>query len=697
MQMTRTAQEADFIFEVDGFAGELRVLNFTGTEGISELFEFGLYLTSEDGAIDIDSIVGKNATLTIFHDNGERLVKGIVSRFEQGSEGTDFTPYYAELVPEVWLLTQRHGCRIHQKLSVPDIVKKVLTDAGIAEDHFRSALSGKHDKREYCVQYRESDWNFINRLLEEEGIYYFFEHTDDAGVLVMGDADSVHRPIEAPDSIPFRDISGTVAEEEAVFTYRYSQEIRTGKMTFRDFNFEKPTVNLQKDKSATRDTQLEAYDYPGRYLDPNVGITVAELRLQAVQARRIIGLGESLVRRFVPGYKFTLSEHPRMDFNREYLLTWMHHEGTQPHGGASVEGEFRYNNEFRCIPSDVPYRPALRTPRPVMEGTQTAIVTGPSGEEIYPDKHGRVKVQFHWDREGNNDENTSCWIRVSQLWAGKNWGAMWIPRIGHEVIVDFLEGNPDKPIIIGRVYHGDNQPPYKLPQDKTKSTIKSDCSKGGGGSNEIRFEDLKDSEEVFIHAQKDMNEVIENNMTTTVGADRTESVGGNRTRTVKKKEEITIEETQTIVIGKGCSITVKKGNLDVTTGAGEHNLSAKSNANITTDADFNLKATGNCKEEAGSNFTIKAGANMGLEAAAAMSAKAINISLDASGNIMGKAGPLLQMEAGAQLLAKAGATLTLDSPVINATGSKITLSAGGSSITISGAGVMISGAMVKIN
>jgi type VI secretion system secreted protein VgrG len=230
--------------------------------------------------------------------------------------------------------------------------------------------------------------------------------------------------------------------------------------------------------------------------------------LHAVQSRRIVGLGESLVRRFIPGYKFTLDEHPRSDFNREYLLTWIRHEGTQPHGDASIEGEFKYNNDFRCIPADVPFRPTLRTRRPVVEGTQTAIVTGPSGEEIYPDEHGRVKVQFHWDREGQNDENTSCWIRVSQLWAGKSWGAMWVPRIGHEVIVDFLEGNPDKPIIIGRVYHGDNQPPYPLPDDKTKSTIKSDSSKGGGGYNEIRFEDLKDSEEVFIHAQKDMNEVI---------------------------------------------------------------------------------------------------------------------------------------------------------------------------------------------
>jgi type VI secretion system secreted protein VgrG len=369
-----------------------------------------------------------------------------------------------------------------------------------------------------------------------------------------------------------------VAEDEAVFTYRHSQEIRTGKMSFRDFNFEKPTLDLEKDKTAPRDDALEAYDYPGRYLEPDVGTTVAELRLQAVQAPRISGQGESLVRRFIPGYLFTLDEHPRSDFNREYLLTWIHHEGTQPHGGASVEGEYKYNNQFRCLPSDVPYRPPLRTPRPIVEGTQTAIVTGPSGEEIYPDKHGRVKVQFHWDREGQYDENTSCWIRVSQLWAGKNWGAMWIPRIGHEVIVDFLEGNPNKPIIIGRVYHGDNQPPYTLPDDKTKSTIKSDSSKGGGGSNEIRFEDLKGSEEIYTHAQKDQNEVVENNMSTSVGNDQSLTVGHDRTKTVKHDEKTTIENdrTQTVNgthtewIKKDTMITVAEGNYihEVNTGTG---------------------------------------------------------------------------------------------------------------------------------
>jgi type VI secretion system secreted protein VgrG len=711
MPELRTAQEADFVFEVNGFSGELRVLGFSGSEGISELFQFGLRLASDDAEIDIDSIVGQPAVLRILHDNGERKIHGIVSRFEQGSEGTDFTPYYAELVPEVWLTTQQFGCRIHQEMSVEDIISKELTDGGIAKDRFRFSLSGTHEQREYCVRYRESVWNFISRLLEDEGIFYFFEHTDDAAVLVMGDTDTVPTPIETPATIPFRDLSGTVSQEEAIFTYRYSQEIRPGKIRYRDFNFEKPTVSLEKDKTASRDDALEVYDYPGGYLEPDIGDTLAQRRLEAMQARRIIGLGESLVRRIIPGYKFTMDEHPRTDFNREYLLTWISHKGTQPHGGAAVEGRFEYTNEFRCIPSDVLYRPARRSPRPVVEGTQTAIVTGPSGEEIYPDKHGRVKVQFHWDREGHNDENSSCWIRVSQLWAGKNWGAMWIPRIGHEVIVDFLEGDPDKPIIIGRVYHGDNQPPYALPDNKTKSTIKSDSSKGGGGSNEIRFEDLKGSEEIYTHAQKDQNEVVVNNMSTSVGNDQSLTVGHDRTKTVKHDENTTIENNRTQTVNgthtewikKDTMVTVAEGNYvhEVNTGTASSYVKADvtetydASQNTTVKKDITITAaTGKITITAKQDIKIGTKANAVLEAKSgrtvtvnsgnySVKTEGGNIVLDASTSLQAKGGAKLELQVG-------GSQITLEP-------AKITLSSGSGMIILDPSGVTIQGALVKIN
>jgi len=679
---------ADFLFEVDGFDGEFRVLSFQGTEAISELFEFGINVSCEDPEIDIDSIVGQPAVLTIRHEHGARNILGIVSRFEQGIVGEHATSYFIELVPQMWLQTQYFGSRIFQNMTIPAIIEQVFGDTGM-DDQYRLSLSETYPEREYCVQYRESNWNFVNRLMEEVGIFYFFEHTDDGCKMVIGDSDSAVTPIEGEDTVVFREPSGTVAEHEAVFEYRYSQEIRPGTAKYRSFDFKRPTLDLDKEDEAERDTNLRVYDYPGKYIEPADGEKAATVSLQTMQARRVLGTGQSVCRRFLPGYMFSLDEHRRSDFNREYLLTYVAHSGTQPSGRQAGGARFEYNNEFRCIPSDTPFRPPRKTPKPVVEGTQTAIVTGPSGEEIYPDEFGRVKIQFHWDLEGELDENTSCWVRVSQLWAGCGWGAMWIPRIGHEVIVDFLEGDPDKPIIIGRVYHGDNMPPYGLPDDKTKSTIKSDSSPGSGGFNELRFEDKAGSEEIFIHAQKDMNEVIENDMS--------QSVGNDRTRTVGNDEKVEIGKDQTIVIEENCAITVKKGNLSMTSSAGENNISAKGDSNVSTDANANTKAGADRSVEAGANYSAKAGANMALEAGAAMTAKAINIGLEASAAVTAKGAALASLESDAQVQIKGGAMVTLDGPMISASGSTISLSAGGSSISISAAGVTISGAMVKIN
>ncbi len=707
MPTIRSAQEADFIFEVDGFSGELRVLNFSGTEGVSELFEFGLHLTSEDGEIDIDSIVGKNATLTIFHDNGERKVQGIVSRFEQGSEGKDFTPYFAELVPEVWLLTQCYGCRIHQNLSVPDIVKKVLADAGIAADRFRFALSGNYDPRDYCVQYRESDWNFISRLLEEEGIFYFFEHTDEAAVLVMGDADTVHTPIEASDTVLFRDVSGTVGEEEAVFTYRYSQEIRPGKMTFRDYNFEKPTLNLEKDQSAARDDALEVYDYPGRYIEPDVGVRIAELRLHAVQSRRIIGLGESLVRRFIPGYKFTLDEHSRSDFNREYLLIWIRHEGTQPHGDASVEGEFKYNNDFRCIPADVPFRPTLRTRRPVVEGTQTAIVTGPSGEDIYPEKHSRVKVQFHWDREGQHDEHTSCWIRVAHGYAGNNHGIQFDPLIGDEVLVDFLEGNPDKPIIVGSVYNGDNAQKVD-PKDIIQNIILTPYQ------HKLLFDDKGSSitlttggNETLNMADGKSSSANGNNIKlSTADGHYAHLAGGTSLDGIELKTKgahvLRMDDKDTFVLlattaGYTFILDDKKKNAALMTPGGH--LIALDDENTKIEI-----RSGGMQEivfdDASSTLKIHTGSNhMHMDSSATHIWRGANhISITDASIHLYNGGFHVLVDSGQIKLYNGGNAVRVAGDAITVShSSKVELSAGGSKITISGAGVEISGPIVKIN
>ncbi|MCC7210565.1 MAG: type VI secretion system tip protein VgrG, partial [Candidatus Brocadia sp.] len=317
-----------------------------------------------------------------------------------------------------------------------------------------------------------------------------------------------------------------------------------GKYTLKDFNFETPNTDLKIEapsQKALGPGEKEIYDYPGGYGKRNRGDTLANVRMQEEEAGITTITGSSECRAFTSGYKFDLKDYYRKDMNNKaYVLTSLGHSARQGYATEDAISEFSYANNFTCIPFEIPYRPPRRTPKPVVEGVQTAIVVGPSGEEIYTDEHGRVKVQFHWDREGKKDDKSSCWIRVSQLWAGAGWGAMYIPRIGQEVIIDFLEGDPDCPIIIGRVYHGTNKPPYGLPGEKTKSTIKSDSSKGGGGSNEIRFEDKKGEEEIFIHAQKDENIVVENNQTIAVGNDRVKEVVANQTEKIGKNKTINV-------------------------------------------------------------------------------------------------------------------------------------------------------------
>jgi type VI secretion system secreted protein VgrG len=361
-----------------------------------------------------------------------------------------------------------------------------------------------------------------------------------------------------------------VADEPHIYSFNYTEEILSGKVTLKDYNFKKPALNLKGEKTGDKNTELEVYDYPGKFDEPGRGNNLAKVRLEEYQTVKKEGSGATTCTHFAAGFFFTMEEYPRDDFNKKYLITQHQISGSQPQvlEETAGEGGSRFSSSFECIPFEVPYRPDRVTPKPVVEGSQTAIVVGPQGEEIYTNEHGQVKVQFHWDREGQMDEKSSCWIRVSQLWAGRSWGAMYIPRIGQEVIVDFLEGDPDRPIITGRVYHGTNKPPYPLPAEKTKSTIKSDSSKGGGGSNEFRFEDKKGQEEVYLHGQKDWNILIENDKGQTVGHDETLSVGNNRTKTVGVDQSETIGSNKTINVGTNHTETIGS-NMSLTVGANE--------------------------------------------------------------------------------------------------------------------------------
>jgi type VI secretion system secreted protein VgrG len=560
-------------FRIDGLSRDLRVIRFEGQEGLSQLFQFELDVACPAGDVDFTEVVGSPAVLTFRVGDEPRHVHGIVESFEQGEEGKKLTAYRVVLVPAVWRLRHRRDSRIFQALSVPDILRKVLDGAGIPSDAYRLSLSGNYAPREYCVQYRESDWAFICRLMEAEGIAFHFEHTSSGHVLVMADHPSFYAPIAGDATLVFRTPLGAMVKGEHVSRFRYAERVRPGKVTLRDYNFKKPNLLLEGQGQATGDEDLEIYDYPGDYDAPGPGGALAKIRLEELQASRRTADGESACARFLPGTTFTLADHPRDDFNRELLITRVDHHGAEP--GMDDAGAAPYGNRFQAIPRGVPFRPPHLTPRPTIKGIQTAIVTGPSGEEIHTDEHGRIKVQFHWDRRGKKDEKSSCWIRVSQIWAGSAWGAVFLPRIGHEVVVDFIEGDPDRPLVVGSVYHGTNVPPYALPAEKTKSTLKTNSSTGGGGSNELRFEDKKGSEEIFLHAQKDWDILVEHDKSQEIGHDealrvkhdrakrvdhdQSESIGGDKTIDVAKSHTETIGADASVTVGGNSAITIAKG------------------------------------------------------------------------------------------------------------------------------------------
>jgi type VI secretion system secreted protein VgrG len=524
------AHEADVTFHNEEYGTEdLQVVRFEGTEGISELFRFVVEVQTDDPNLDLATLVGRPGALLIRGLGDVRRVMGQVSRAEHAGVGVNQARFVFEMVPSVWYLTLRQNCRIFQEKDLETIVTEVLDAAGIPSDRFNFVLNLDHPTREYCVQYRESDWDFISRLLEEEGVFYFFDHTEDGEVLIMGDSEVVPTAISDPSELRFRDAWGHQQDEEVVTSFRYGQSVRPASFTYRDFNFKQPKLNLQSnhpDSNAIH-SNLEIYDFPGDYMEKSVGDTRARIRLEEQRTFAKRGLGDGNVKRLTPGFRVSFTGHSREELNREYLITRVVHRGSSANAGEDEGGSGNddYMNTFEVIPSDVVFRPVRVTPRPAIHGVQTAVVTGPSGEEIYTDEFGRVKVHFHWDRVGVFDERSSCWIRVSQLWAGGQYGSIFTPRIGHEVIVEFEEGDPDRPIITGRVYNNETKVPYTLPDEKTKSTIKTNSSTGGGGYNEIRFEDKAGEEQIFIHAQFDEDIRIENDDGLTVGRDRNQNVG----------------------------------------------------------------------------------------------------------------------------------------------------------------------------
>jgi type VI secretion system secreted protein VgrG len=539
------------LFQAGSYGPEvLLVTGVFGTEAISELYRFEIELASQDLQIDLEALIGQPGRLTLGTADGNRYVHGVISRMEATGFGVRFARYRAVLVPAVWPLTLRCRSRIYEELPVPEILRQVLEADSIPSDRFRIEAAEAHPVREYCVQYRESDWNFVSRLMEEEGIFYFHRHDEEGAVLHVADGSPAFPEIEGETTIPYREPQFGVADRDQVWQSLLVTDLRPGRAVLKDYDFRRPTLQLI---GAFGEGQgPEVYDYPGGFQENPLGATLATVRLQEARTGRLSMVGMGNVPCFRPGHRFTLENHPRGEMNREYLILQVLHRGSQEQAAQEeTAGEIPtvYHNTFVCAPSEAPYRPPRHTPRPRVDGPQTARVVGPSEEEIHTDKHGRIRVEFHWNCHDGVNDQSSCWMRVSQTWAGAGWGALFLPRIGHEVVVQFLEGDPDRPLVTGSVYNGANPPPYNLPEEKTKSTIRSESSPGGGGFNELRFEDARGSEEIFLHGQKDWNTTICNDRTHAVGHDERMEVGNDRRRAVGRDEQINIERDRELNVG----------------------------------------------------------------------------------------------------------------------------------------------------
>jgi len=539
-------------------------------EEMSRLSEYQLELLSTDNAIDPDKILGKNVSVNLsLPDDTVRQFNGYVTRFSQQGMAGRYYQYAATVRPWLWFLTRTADCRIFQDMTVPDILNKVFKDHAMAD--VKLELTATYRKWTYCVQYRETDLNFVCRLMEHEGIYFYFKHAGGRDTMVITDSYSGHSAFPGYEKLRVIPPEQTVRPDlEHISSWAFSRDVQPGVYVHDDYDLERPSVELKTQKSVARTyapSSYEVYDYPGTYVQRPDGEQYAGVRINEFAAQFHRAQAATNARGASVGWLFTLEGCLRDDQNCEHIIVSATYElEYSQYESLPDEAGVEYRCRFTAMPSGQAFRPKRLTPKPSVQGPQTAVVVGPAGEEIYTDKYGRVKVQFHWDRLGKKDENSSCWIRVSHPWAGKNWGAIATPRIGQEVIVDFLEGDPDQPIITGRVYNAEQMPPYALPANKTQTGIKSRSSLGGSPDNfnEIRFEDKKGAEQVYIHAEKNQDILVENDETHSVGHDRTKTIGhdetthvkNDRTETVDNNETITVHGARTETVDRNETITV---------------------------------------------------------------------------------------------------------------------------------------------
>ncbi len=603
------ATQADRPFRLKTNLGDdaLLVESFTGHEGVSEPYRFIVKALSDDPNVDMKSLLVTPAVLT-FHigDENERQVHALINAIkllecvEDGKAVLEL-----ELLPWFSFLTYFTNCRIFQNKSVTDIFTKIFSDRGYTD--YRIDTQGTYHPREYCVQYRETDFNFISRLMEDEGIYYYFEQSQDKHTLVLADTSAAAVPcpllVDQEQLIKYMPAEGSSRVAGVVTTLEHEYRVSTGTASLTDYDFTKPKTDLFATLSGDQDGNKmqaaqvgEFYDYPGGYATKDDGDRYARIRLEERETEIATVRGRGTSMGFECGYKFTLQEHYRDEANQEYVITRLDHSGFNTSYRSGSRQRFEYSNSFELIPGSVVYRPRRRALKPVVRGTQTALVVGKAGEEIWVDQYGRVKVQFYWDREGAKDENSSCWIRVAQGWAGKQWGAIQIPRIGQEVLITFLEGDPDRPLIAGSVYNADQTVPYTLPDEQTKSTVKSYSSKGGGGFNEIRFEDKKGSEQVFVHAEKDLDIRVKNDRFENVDRNVHLVIKQDHYEHIKNDHHVTIDNDQVIKVGR------------------DHNLNILGKQALKVTGSHSLQVTGDVIEVFSQNHSEKTSMNLYIDA-----------------------------------------------------------------------------------
>lgn len=659
--------------------GDVVVNNIRGTEALSELFEFQVNFSSSDRELNAEKILGTNATIHFKSEEHERFIDGIITQFSQGTtslkEDIYLTEYFFTMRPKLWLLSLDNNCKMFQNKSAMDIIKSVLKDNKISDISNKTSKCGS-GSREYCVQYNESSFNFISRLMEDEGIFYYFDHEKGKHTLVITDSANSYRKLKK--DAEFIKSNHEICPLGKVFNISKNTFMNVGGYSLADYNYENSQAKLFS-KLNTKWKGNTFYEYPGGFSKASEGEALSKLRVQEIESRHMLLRGDSTIPDFAPGTTFNLKLHHAESFNDSYILYRVEHmfDRTEKNG-------FVYRNRFLALPKGTEFRAPRKTPKPKIYGNQTAVVVCPSGKEIYRNKHCCVKVHFHWDQEGKSKDtsDSSCWIRVAQLLSGSNWGAVYVPRVGQEVVVSFLEGDPDRPLIVGCVYNDQFMPPYSESQDKI-STMKTVTFTDDSKFNEIRFNDEKEKEEIFVHAQKDMNiDIVESRKTKIEEKNDTLDIlngssvtklhsekgkkGNHSLEIVKGDKSVLLKEgnssytmkkgNSTVQLDDGnSSITLKKGNSTIVLKKGNSSIQLKKgNQTIDINGDCTIKIKGNLKIKANKNITIQAGKELSLKSGTAMKAKA-------GTSFTAKAGTSSKIQSGTSFTCKAGTSMTIKS------------------------------------